>query len=75
MVHIVRRAKIVCTLGPSAETLDQLRTLVAAGMDVARLNLSHGAHEEHLARYNAVRQAADESGRRSEEHTSELQSH
>ena len=63
MVHIVRRAKIVCTLGPSAETLDQLRTLVAAGMDVARLNLSHGAHEEHLARYNAVRQAADESGR------------
>jgi len=59
----VRRAKIVCTLGPSAENIDQLRTLVAAGMDVARLNLSHGSHAEHQARYDAVRQAADEAGR------------
>lgn len=59
----MRRAKIVCTLGPSAESLEQLRVLVAAGMDVARLNLSHGSHEEHRARYDAVRQAADESGR------------
>lgn len=63
MVHIVRRAKIVCTLGPSAENLEQLRTLVAAGMDVARLNLSHGSHEEHQARYDAVRAAANEAGR------------
>lgn len=59
----MRRAKIVCTLGPSAETVEQLRDLIAAGMDVARLNLSHGSHEDHLARYQAVRQAADESMR------------
>ena len=56
----MRRAKIVCTLGPSAGNLEQLRELVAAGMDVARLNLSHGSHEEHMERYLAVRQAADE---------------
>lgn len=59
----MRRAKIVCTLGPSAGNIDQLRELVAAGMDVARLNLSHGSHEEHLERYLAVRQAADEAQR------------
>ena len=59
----MRRAKIVCTLGPSAGNLEQLRSLIAAGMDVARLNLSHGSHEEHLARYEAVRKAADEVGR------------
>ena len=59
----MRRAKIVCTLGPSAESLEQLRALIAAGMDVARLNLSHGDYPEHLMRYNNVRQAADESGR------------
>ncbi|MEY2634751.1 MAG: pyruvate kinase [Actinomycetota bacterium] len=59
----MRRAKIVCTLGPSAESLEQLRALIAAGMDVARLNLSHGDYSEHLNRYNNVRQAADESGR------------
>jgi pyruvate kinase len=59
----MRRAKIVCTLGPSAETIEQLRSLIAAGMDVARLNLSHGSHEEHQARYDAVRAAADEVGK------------
>lgn len=59
----MRRAKIVCTLGPSAESIEQLRTIIAAGMDVARLNLSHGSHEEHQARYDAVRKAADEVGR------------
>ena len=59
---IVRRAKIVCTLGPATESLDQIRALVAAGMNVARLNMSHGDHAQHLARYNNVRQASDESG-------------
>jgi pyruvate kinase len=59
----MRRAKIVCTLGPAAETKDHLLGLIGAGMDVARLNLSHGSHEEHLARYQAVRDAADELGR------------
>ena len=59
----MRRAKIVCTLGPSAETIEQLRSLIAAGMDVARLNLSHGSHEEHQGRYDAVRAAANEVGK------------
>ena len=59
----MRRAKIVCTLGPAAETIEQLESLILAGMDVARLNLSHGSHEDHLARYTAVRTAADKLGK------------
>src|SRR6056297_357047 len=59
----MRRAKIVATLGPSAGTPEQIRTLVDAGMDVARLNLSHGSHEVHRQSYLAVRQASDASGR------------
>jgi pyruvate kinase len=59
----MRRAKIVCTLGPATSSLDQLRALVGAGMDVARLNLSHGEYPDHEAVYRNVRQAADESGR------------
>ena len=59
----MRRAKIVCTLGPATSSLDQIRALVAAGMDVARLNLSHGSYDVHEAVYRNVRQAADEAGR------------
>ncbi len=59
----MRRAKIVATLGPATASLEAIKGLVAAGMDVARLNLSHGRHEEHLAVYNNVRRAADEMGR------------
>ncbi|MDQ6686878.1 MAG: pyruvate kinase, partial [Actinomycetota bacterium] len=59
----MRRAKIVCTLGPATSTPQQIRALVDAGMDVARLNLSHGTYAEHEAVYRLVRQAADESGR------------
>lgn len=57
----MRRAKIVCTLGPAVD--GQLRELVDAGMDVARLNLSHGTHDEHDVRYLEVRRAAERSGR------------
>ena len=57
-----RRAKIVCTLGPATCTPEQVRALVAAGMDVARLNLSHGSREEHAAVYREVRAASDASG-------------
>jgi pyruvate kinase len=53
----------VCTLGPASETVEQLESLILAGMDVARLNLSHGSHEDHLARYTAVRTAADKLGK------------
>ena len=55
-----RRAKIVCTIGPATRSLAQLRLLVEAGMDVARLNLSHGVHGDHAAVIAALRQIAAE---------------
>ena len=54
----MRRAKIVCTIGPASESVETLRELILAGMDVARLNFSHGTHEEHLSRIEAIREAA-----------------
>jgi pyruvate kinase len=57
-----RRAKIVCTLGPATSTPDQVAGLVAAGMDVARLNMSHGTQDAHLAVYRQVRAASDAAG-------------
>ncbi|ARZ70637.1 pyruvate kinase [Streptomyces sp. HU2014] len=59
----MRRAKIVCTLGPATDSYEQIKALVEAGMDVARFNLSHGTYVEHEARYQRVRKAADETGR------------
>ncbi|MCY7372379.1 MAG: pyruvate kinase [Spirochaetaceae bacterium] len=59
----MRRAKIVCTLGPATSSEEQLGALVAAGMDVARLNLSHGTYADHEAVYKLVRRASDESKR------------
>ncbi|GAC1647283.1 MAG: pyruvate kinase [Gemmatimonadaceae bacterium] len=55
-----RRTKIVCTLGPSSSTAEQIRTLIEAGLNVARLNFSHGTHAEHAARIVAIREAARE---------------
>jgi pyruvate kinase len=59
----MRRTKIVCTLGPASSDLKTIRGLVEAGMDVARLNFSHGTQEEHGERMALVRQAAAEAGR------------
>ncbi|MEO8517545.1 MAG: pyruvate kinase [Dermatophilaceae bacterium] len=59
----MRRAKIVCTLGPATSSPEGVRALVAAGMDVARLNLSHGDYADHEAVYTEVRKASDELGR------------
>ncbi|KUN03871.1 pyruvate kinase [Streptomyces yokosukanensis] len=59
----MRRAKIVCTLGPATDSYDQIKALVDAGMDVARFNLSHGTHADHEERYRRVRKAAEEAGR------------
>jgi pyruvate kinase len=59
----VRRAKIVCTLGPATSSYEQIRELVDAGMDVARLNLSHGEYADHEQVYRHVRRASDESRR------------
>jgi pyruvate kinase len=60
--QVSRRAKIVCTLGPATSTAERIRELVEAGMDVARLNMSHGTHEEHARIYRLVREASDASG-------------
>ena len=58
----MRRAKIVCTLGPAVNTPEKVRQLIEAGMNMARLNLSHGSYEEHQARLDMVRTAAREQG-------------
>jgi len=59
----VRRAKIVCTLGPAVASQEGIRSLIDAGMDVARMNLSHGSYADHERVYQWVRAAADEAGR------------
>lgn len=59
----MRRAKIVCTLGPAVSTAESLRSLMLAGMDVARLNMSHGDHADHEMRFNLVRDVAQELGK------------
>ncbi len=58
----MRRAKIICTLGPATSSPEAIRALVEAGMDVARLNLSHGSYADHEVVYRSVRQASDETG-------------
>ena len=59
----MRRAKIVCTMGPAVESPEKVKELIAAGMDMARLNLSHGSYEEHQARLDSVRDAAKKAGK------------
>jgi pyruvate kinase len=58
----VHRAKIVCTLGPATSSPERIQELVEAGMDVARLNMSHGSHADHERSYRLVREAADATG-------------
>lgn len=59
----MRRAKIVCTIGPAVQSSEKIASLISAGMNVARLNLSHGSYEEHKARFDQVRQAAANAGK------------
>ena len=54
----MRRAKIVCTLGPAVESVEKIAELIDAGMNMARLNLSHGSHGEHQKRLDLVRAAS-----------------
>ena len=58
----MHRAKIVCTLGPATSSPERIQELVEAGMDVARLNMSHGSHADHERSYRLVREAADATG-------------
>ena len=57
------RTKIVCTLGPATDPEPVLREMVRAGMDVARVNFSHGTHDEHARRIEMVRRLAQEENR------------
>jgi pyruvate kinase len=58
-----RRAKIVCTLGPATSSQEQITALIRTGMDVARLNMSHGTQADHLETYRRVRAGSDATGR------------
>jgi len=58
----MRKTKIVSTLGPSSDSPEVLRAMITAGLDVARLNFSHGTHEEHLVRVNRLRDVCKEMG-------------
>jgi pyruvate kinase len=57
------RTKIVCTLGPSSSSAEALRSLIEAGLNVARINFSHSTHEQHAGTIALVRRIADEVGR------------
>ena len=59
----MRRAKIVATLGPATESYEMIRAIIDAGVDVTRMNLSHGSYAEHEVRFANVRKAAEDSGR------------
>ena len=59
----MRKTKIVCTIGPASESVEKLVELIEAGMNVTRLNFSHGDHEEHAARIVNIRKAAEKTGK------------
>src|SRR5699024_6463220 len=58
----MRKTKIVCTIGPASESVETLEKLIHSGMNVARLNFSHGDFTEHRARINNIRTAAENTG-------------
>lgn len=59
----MKNTKIVCTIGPASESVETLVQLIESGMNVARLNFSHGDHEEHLNRINNIRVASEKTGK------------
>lgn len=61
--EMIRRTKIVATLGPASSTFDVIKSLALAGADVFRMNFSHGSHEDHAARYAVIRDVEADLGR------------
>ena len=59
----MRKTKIVCTIGPASESVEKFTQLMEAGMNVARLNFSHGDHEEHGGRIKNIREAEKQTGK------------
>ncbi len=60
---MIRRTKIVATIGPASQSTDMIRSLFKSGVNVARLNFSHGTHDEHRVVFKRLRQVAEEMGR------------
>jgi pyruvate kinase len=60
--RILRKTKVIATIGPASDSPETIKALIRAGMNVARLNFSHGTHEEHRKRLAVIRQACDELG-------------
>lgn len=58
----LKKTKIVCTIGPASESIETLKTLISSGMDVCRLNFSHGSHEEHQIRIDRIKEARKDLG-------------
>lgn len=58
----MKKTKIVCTIGPASESKETLKTLMLSGMNVARLNFSHGSHEEHRARIDSIKEVRENLG-------------
>ncbi len=58
MIHSDRRTKIVCTIGPSSNTYEKITELAQAGMNVVRLNFSHGTHDDHKKVIETIRAVA-----------------
>jgi pyruvate kinase len=58
----MRKTKVVCTLGPAADSEEIIRQLICSGMNAARFNFSHGTHESHLAQLTKLKRVRDEMG-------------
>ena len=60
---MLRKTKVICTLGPAVDNEEMMRKLIRGGMDAARFNFSHGSHEEHLGRLNKLKAVRDSMSR------------
>ena len=62
MEDIMKKTKIICTIGPACDSEEKLKELMLAGMNVARFNFSHGSHEEHKVKFERVNKISGELG-------------